>query len=223
AKPCRSSSSSSSLDSVAFIAFNHDILLKHLADEAGPQGTVLNWFNSRLTDKTGDCSSSSAPIKCGVPQGSVLGSLLFSLYMLPLGSVFEKYNIVYQCYTADTQFYLLVTPDSARSLQHLLNCLDGIKYWMARNFLQLNENKTGVMWLDLTTRCGAIDLSLAFCNYSTSTATSCYRGAVLWVRLEPVCVPVSAPPAPLGCGSLRHYGHSPPLGRLVVWLLSHRH
>ncbi len=65
--------------------------------------------------------------------------------MLLLGSIFEKYNILYHRYADDMQFYLPVSLDSACSLNNLFNCLNDIKCWMARNFLQLNEKKTEVI------------------------------------------------------------------------------
>lgn len=135
--------------STAFDTIDHGILLRHLEGEVGLQGSVLKWFTSYLKERTfsvkiGNCSS-RASIKCGIPQGSILGPVLFSLYMLPLGSIFEKHNIVYHCYEDNTQFYLPVTPDNACSLNNLFNCLDDIKCWKARNFLQLNDNKTEVI------------------------------------------------------------------------------
>ena len=142
--------------SAAFDTIDHCTLLKRLEDEVGLKGSVLKWFRSYLQDRTfnvqiGSCSSSSSPITCGIPQGSILGPLLFSLYMLPLGTIFHKYNIQYHCYADDTQFYIPATPDNTSSISNLLSCSEEIKTWMATNYLQLNENKTEVIIFGPTT------------------------------------------------------------------------
>lgn len=85
-----------------------------------------------------------APITCGVPQCSILGPILFSLYMLPLGSIFRKHSISYHCYVDDTQLYLPLKPGDDLSIKSVLDCLDDIKSWMAKTFLLLNEKKTEV-------------------------------------------------------------------------------
>ena len=87
----------------AFDTVDHNILVTRLRHLVGLRGTALHWFKSYLTGRTmsvslGDSVSSSAPLPYGVPQGSILGPLLFSLYLLPLGSILRRYGISFHFY-----------------------------------------------------------------------------------------------------------------------------
>src|SRR4029434_5186482 len=111
---------------------------------------AFSWFSSYLSNRSfavnlGIFSSSSASLSCGVPQGSILGPILFSIYMLPLGQIIQKYNISFNCYADDTQLYLPLKPNDRRNLNSLLDCLEEIKCWMAQNVLKFNENKSEVL------------------------------------------------------------------------------
>lgn len=80
----------------------------------------------------------------GVPQGCVLGPILFSLYMLPLGSIFNKYNVSFHCFADNVQLYMHLEMKNKGSLQPLLHCLRDIKTWLSLTILDLNGNKTEV-------------------------------------------------------------------------------
>ncbi len=84
--------------SAAFDTVDHYTLLSRLESWVGLKATVLNWLQSYLSDRTflvklGNFTSSPAPLSCGLPQGSILAPSLFSLYMLPLGSILHKHGV----------------------------------------------------------------------------------------------------------------------------------
>ena len=135
--------------SAAFNTIDHDTLLSCLSVRFGFAGSVLKWFPSYLQDrfesfKIGSAVSNLFKLKFGVPQGSVLGPLLFSLYTTPLSQVIRKYTgVKYHFYADDTQLFIHLSPeDSLKSLNHLKSCLKHIQVWMSENKLKLNPDET---------------------------------------------------------------------------------
>ncbi|MDF4304855.1 reverse transcriptase domain-containing protein, partial [Vibrio parahaemolyticus] len=124
--------------SAAFDTIDHQILLPRLEHLIGLKGSALSWFKSYLSDRfqfvhIHNESSLRTKVCFGVPQGSVLGPILFTLYMLPLGNIIRNHSINFHCYADDTQLYLSMKPEESNQLTKLHNCLKDIKTWMSTN------------------------------------------------------------------------------------------
>ena len=90
-------------------------------------------------------SSATSTVTQGVPQGSVLGPLLFIIYIFPPWSDPPPFNLDFHCYADDTQIYLSTNSPHHPPLSHINSCLSAIQTWMQQNFLKLNSNKTELL------------------------------------------------------------------------------
>ena len=134
--------------SAAFDTIDHNILLGYLKSWLGLGGTVLKWFASYLSDrcqtiKIGSTLSELSKLIYGILQGSVLGSLLFSLYTTPLSKIFPLHLIIkFHFYADDTQLYIhLSHKNASAAFVKLIACLHDVQQWMSRSKLKLNPEK----------------------------------------------------------------------------------
>ena len=144
--------------SAAFDSLEHSLILTRLKYQFGITDTCLEWFadyftgrNQRVivTDSNGvHAESTKRVLRQGIPQGSVLGPIIFNLFLSPLGEICHKHGISFVGYADDSQNYLSfrpikddITPQKACT-DCLETCLKEVRQWMKFNFLKLNDSKT---------------------------------------------------------------------------------
>ncbi len=130
--------------SAAFDTIDHNILLNRLENSVCISGSALAWFKSYLSDRhqfvaVNEEVSYRSQVHFGVPQGSVLGPLLFTLYMLPLWNIIRKHGVSFHCYADDTLLYISSRPGETHQIEKLMECIVDIKIWMTSNLFLLNS------------------------------------------------------------------------------------
>jgi aerobic-type carbon monoxide dehydrogenase small subunit (CoxS/CutS family) len=133
--------------SAAFDTVDHRHLLSIL-EELGIQGSALQWFASYLLNRSqivniDGAKSEPKLLNCGVPQGSVLGPTLFTIYTTSLGHLLRQHGISYHLYADDTQLYLTCKPEEVDcAVEKLEDIIASVQSWMCKHHLKLNSDKT---------------------------------------------------------------------------------
>ena len=140
--------------SAAFDTVQHSTLLSRLQSCYGITGQALAWMESYLCNRKQSVAinfsvSSSRDLHFGVPQGSVLGPVLFSLYTSPITDIIQSHGLKYHLYADDTQLYLAFNPACSEDLVAATSCVEAcvaeIRVWMSRNYLKLNDDKSELL------------------------------------------------------------------------------
>ena len=131
--------------SAAFDTVDHKLLIEDLM-YIGVEGVALDWFKSYLENRSyhviiKGTKSEKRMLHRGVPQGSVLGPVLFSIYTIELAWILSYYRVQFKMFADDTQLYLTINnvEDTTRILNGLVHDLN---QWMTKKKLKLNGSKT---------------------------------------------------------------------------------
>ena len=141
--------------SAAFNTIDHNTLLRRLETRFTVTGTALNWLRSYLTNRTqavtvGDPLLEGnrlafVLLKSGIPQGSVLDPILFTIYTAPIGDICRNDHVEFHLYADDSQIYLSFKPSISNSkfycIARIEKCINEINIWMTQNLLKLNSDK----------------------------------------------------------------------------------
>jgi hypothetical protein len=173
--------------SAAFDTIDHNILLSRLNSCFGISNTAHSLLSSYLSQRSQSVAidqtfSPNLPLLRGVPQGSVLGPLLFTLYTTPLSHLLTDSSLKFHFYADDTQIYIsFSSTESLDALAKLTSTLDQVHSWFCANRLVVNPSKTEYLLIGtLQRRSKVTNSSIFFKNVSLSPTDSARNLGVIF-------------------------------------------
>ena len=172
--------------SAAFDTVDHEILLHFLKEHVGLSGSVFRMFETYLKDRTQCVSihnalSSLSQLVFGVPQGSVLGPIIFCMYTPPLGAIIQSHKLMYHIYADDTQLYFTCDVDSsADALACVEACIRDIRSWMITNKLKINDKKTEFLIISSPRAPMQLDVNITIGTSTIPPSASCRNLGVMF-------------------------------------------
>ena len=159
--------------SAAFDTVDHDILMHRLSESFGIVGQAHNWLSSFVTRRTysvrfGGTTTSPWKVRSGIPQGSILGPLLYILYTADVAALVESLGFKVHSYADETQLYDFCSSSEAEALAIRVNtAIKAVSSWMSSNRLCLNLDKTKYLWFGTRQQFGKRD-TVALSNISAA-------------------------------------------------------
>ena len=168
---------------------HHTILLNRLEISFGVTGSALDWISSYLSGRIQRVSvnggfSDTCPVSYGVPQGSSLGPLLFTIYASKLFEIIKMHLLEAHAYADDSQLYLSFRPDSFVSEMEALNameqCVRAVRAWMIIDKMKMNDGKTEFMIIGTRQQLTKVTIYSLTVGNSSITAVDKARNLGVW-------------------------------------------
>jgi hypothetical protein len=165
--------------SAAFDSVDHDLLLSRLSITFGIKD--LLWITSYLSERSTSTifhtsRSPWRPAPFGLPQGSVLGPLLYILFTADVESLLTSCSLMSHSYADDVQSYTHCSAYQAASAVRSMSCAtDSLSAWMSSNRLRLNPAKTQYIWLGTRQQLEKLDLESLSAEFPTFTFSTSVR------------------------------------------------
>ena len=110
---------------------------------------ALSWPHSYITEcyqrvAVDSATSADCDMKCGMPQWSVLGPILYCIYTRPISEIVARHGLPYHCYADDTQIHVAVKRSQpiTEAITKIEQCLSELTDWYGKSQLKLNTEKS---------------------------------------------------------------------------------